>query len=38
MHTPAALQKLYIGCLAFELSELKFLEDNYLFDGFFKSG
>ena len=37
MHAPAALQKLTIGCLVFELSKLKFRERN-LDDGLFKRG
>ena len=32
MHAPAALQKLAIGCLVFEVSKLKFRAHN-LFDG-----
>ena len=34
-HAPAALQKLPIGCLNFELSKIRFIRHN-LFDGFLK--
>ena len=36
MHTPAALQKLVIGCLGFKLSKLKFRTHHLLMD--FKKG
>ena len=33
MHAPAALQRLAIGCLVFELSKLKFRAYNYFLKG-----